>query len=78
SRLSKAVRLLPLHKQVDAVGEKISPVRVENILKELTSVFRVAVEDGKLTENPLGKLKKRKVVAGPTVIRSFSRDEISR
>lgn len=78
SRPSKAVRLLPLHKQVDAEGEKISPVRVENILKELSSVFRVAVEDGKLTENPLGKLKKRKVVAGPTVVRSFSRDEISR
>lgn len=78
SRPSKAVRLLPLHKQVDAEGEKISPVRVENILKELSSVFRVAIEDGKLTENPLGKLKKRKVVAGPTVVRSFSRDEISR
>ncbi|HGE7387392.1 TPA: DUF6538 domain-containing protein [Yersinia enterocolitica] len=78
SRPSKAVRLLPLHKQVDAEGEKISPVRVENILKELSSVFRVAVEDGKLTENPIGKLKKRKVVAGPTVVRSFSHDEISR
>ncbi|WP_459567030.1 hypothetical protein, partial [Enterobacter hormaechei] len=52
--------------------------RVENMLKELSSVFRVAVEDGKLTENPLGKLKKRKVVAGPAVVRSFSRDEISR
>ncbi|CNI30096.1 site-specific integrase [Yersinia intermedia] len=76
SRPSKAVRLLPLHRQVNAEGEKISPTRVENILKELSSVFRVAVEDGKLTENPLGKLKKRKVVAGPAIIRSFSRVEI--
>jgi integrase len=78
SRPSKAVRLLSLYKQVDAEGEKISPVRVENMLKELSSVFRVAVEDGKLTDNPLSKLKKRKVVAGPTVVRSFSRDEIRR
>jgi hypothetical protein len=31
SRPSKAVWLLPLHKQVEAEGEKISPVRVENI-----------------------------------------------
>lgn len=78
SRPSKAVRVLPLHKQVDAEGEKISPTRVENILKELSSVFRVAVEDGKLTDNPLGKLKKRKTVAGPAIVRSFSRDEIRR
>lgn len=78
SRPSKSVRLLPLHKQINAEGEKISPTRVENILKELSSVFRVAVEDGKLTENPLGKLKKRKVVSGPAVIRSFSQDEIRR
>lgn len=77
-RPSKPVRLLPLHKQVEAEGEKISPVRVENILKELSSIFRVAVEDGKLADNPLSKLKKRKVVAGPTVVRSFSRDEIRR
>lgn len=78
SRPSKSVRLLPLHKQINAEGEKISPTRVENILKELSSVFRVAVEDGKLTENPLGKLKKRKVVSGPAVIRSFNQDEIRR
>ncbi|AVO79905.1 site-specific integrase [Cronobacter sakazakii] len=78
SRPSKAVRLLPLHKQVEAEGEKISPVRVENIMKELSSVFRVAVEDGKLTDNPLSKLKKRKAIAGPAIIRSYSRDEIRR
>ena len=78
SRPSKAVRLLPLHKQVEAEGEKISPVRVENIMKELSSVFRVAVEDGKLTDNPLNKLKKRKAIAGPAIIRSYSRDEIRR
>ncbi|EFH3402867.1 hypothetical protein GQ345_01780 [Escherichia coli] len=78
SRPSKAVRLLPLHKQVEAEGEKISPVRVENTMKELSSVFRVAVEDGKLTDNPLSKLKKRKAIAGPAIIRSFSRDEIRR
>ncbi len=78
SRPSKAVRLQPLLEQVNAEGEKISPVRVENILKELSSVFRVAVEDGKITENPLGKLKKRKTVAGPAIVRSFSRDEIRR
>lgn len=76
SRPSKAVRSQPMHRQVNTEGEKISPTRVENILKELSSVFRVAVEDGKLTENPLGKLKKRKVVAGLAVVRSFSRDEI--
>lgn len=80
SRPSKAVRLLPLHKQVNAEGEKISHTRVENMMKELSSVFRVAVEDGKLTENPLGKLKKRKVVASvvtsAAVRRSFTRDEI--
>lgn len=75
-RPSKAVKLLPLQKQVEAEGEKISQIRVENILKELSSVFRVAVEDGKLIENPLSKLKKRKTVSGPTVIRSFSSDEI--
>lgn len=78
SRPSKAVRLIPLHKQVEAEGEKISPVRVENIMKELSSVFRVAVEDGKLTDNPLSKLKKRKAIAGPAIIRSYSRDEIRR
>jgi len=78
SRPPKAVRSLPLHKQVDADGERISPVRVENILKELSSIFRVAVEDGKLTENPLSKLKKRKTVSGPVIVRSFSRDEIRR
>lgn len=76
SRPSKAVRLLPLQKQVEAEGEKISQVRVENILKELSSVFRVAVEDGRLIENPLSKLKKRKTVSMPTVVRSFSHDEI--
>lgn len=53
SRPSKAVRLLPLTEQTNAEGEKISSVRVENILKELSSIFRVAVEDRKLTENPL-------------------------
>jgi integrase len=63
---------------VEAEGEKISPVRVENIMKELSSVFRVAVEDGKLTDNPLSKLKKRKAIAGPAIIRSYSRDEIRR
>ncbi|WP_312142853.1 site-specific integrase [Atlantibacter hermannii] len=78
SRPSKAVRLLPLDEQINATGEKISPVRVENILKELSSIFRLAVEDGKLTENPLSKLKKRKAVAGPTVVRSFSTEEIHR
>lgn len=78
SRPSKAVRLLPLHRQVEDKGEKISPVRVENIMKELSSVFRVAVEDGKLTDNPLSKLKKRKAIAGPAIIRSYSRDEIRR
>lgn len=75
-RPSKAVKLLPLQKQMEAEGEKISQIRVENILKELSSVFRVAVEDGKLIENPLSKLKKRKTVSGPTVTRSFSNDEI--
>ncbi|QDY43001.1 site-specific integrase [Candidatus Pantoea soli] len=78
SRPSKAVRLMPLQSQVNAKGAKISPTRVENILKELSSIFRVAVEDGKLAENPLNKLKKRKVVAGPAVVRSFSPDEIRR
>lgn len=78
SRPSKAIRLMPLHRQVDAEGRKISPTRVENILKELSSIFRVAVEDGKLAENPLTNLKKRKVVAGPTVVRSFSQNEIHR
>lgn len=77
SRPTKAVRLLPLNKQVDAEGKKISPDRVENMLKELSSVFRVAVEDGKLAENPIGKLKKRKVVIRQSVVRSYSRYEIS-
>jgi integrase len=76
SRPSKAIRLMPLHRQVDTEGRKISPTRVENILKELSSIFRVAVEDGKLAENPLTNLKKRKVVAGPAVVRSFSQNEI--
>lgn len=76
SRPSKLVRQLPLHKQVEAEGEKISPTRVENILKELSSIFRVAVEDGKLTDNPLSKLKKRKTVSSPRIVRSFSQDEI--
>lgn len=66
----------PLHKQVNAEGEKISPVRVENMLKELSSVFHVAVEDGMLTRNPPDKQMKRKVAAGTKVVRSFSRDEI--
>lgn len=76
SRPSKLVRQLPLHKQVEAEGDKISPTRVENILKELSSIFRVAVEDGKLTDNPLSKLKKRKTVSSPRIVRSFSQDEI--
>lgn len=76
SRPSKLVRQLPLHKQVEAEGEKISTTRVENILKELSSIFRVAVEDGKLTDNPLSKLKKRKTVSSPRIVRSFSQDEI--
>ncbi|SEQ12669.1 Site-specific recombinase XerD [Rosenbergiella nectarea] len=78
SRPSKAIRQMPLHRQVNAEGRKISPTRVENILKELSSIFRVAVEDGKLAENPLTNLKKRKVVAGPAVVRSFSQNEIHR
>jgi len=77
SRPDKATRELPLVKQAEMPGPKLGADRVKNALNELSSIFRVAVENGKLSENPARLLKKRKRIAKSSDAKTYTNVEIA-
>ncbi|MCW2256034.1 integrase [Providencia alcalifaciens] len=76
-RANKETKRLPLQKQTELQGKKISPATVKNQLMAISAVFSLAEQNGVIDVNPISQLPKRKTTTTEQKNPTFTEAEIT-